>query len=84
MATETNIEKSKIEVVFEEICMKKRLDPKQPLKLVIWNNFRILHVGTRTRKDLDVVVTQLNNKHKVGRSDYANHLWNKSTFKKES
>ncbi len=75
------LSQQEIEKRFDDVCMKKRLDSERPLKLVIWNRFEILHVGTRTRKDLDVVVSQINNKHRVGRSTYANHLWNKPLFK---
>ncbi|MGV2929322.1 hypothetical protein RW115_12045 [Macrococcus capreoli] len=76
-----HIEKEELERMFEAICLKKRLEPTQPLKLAIWNRFEILHVGTRTRRDLDIVVSQINHKHKVVRSDYANLLWDKCSFK---
>ncbi|MFC6118389.1 hypothetical protein ACFPVV_07105 [Macrococcoides bohemicum] len=77
----TQIDKEELEKKFDEICLKKRLDLTQPLKLAIWNRFQILHVGTRTRKDLDIVVSQLSNKNKIVRSSYANHLWDKCSFK---
>lgn len=70
-----------LEKIFEDICLKKRTDETRPLKLVIFNNYQILHVINRRRKDIPVVSQQLHHSHAISRSGYADYLWNTPTFK---
>ncbi|TDM41073.1 hypothetical protein ETI08_11965 [Macrococcoides goetzii] len=66
---------------FKNIRINKMFTEKMAVSMTTWNRFEIVMVCSRSRKDIHIVVDQMYKRHTCKRSDYANHLWNKSCFK---